>query len=306
LEMLPPTTTPRYMEHIRTLAFKSLSARYLWKNAPTIANISSLTSLLLSFYGSWLEGPLPLDRKWELSQVTTLHIQCQANKMYAENPSDSLFAVISFPNLSTLSIPLLTCYTPIALPLHGFLVGQNHYLVLETLNIFVAADLGDDGNPILLVLPNCYIPSLRHLRIRSPLEGLILANKAINPYSGLELSGGDGISVALRRITLDLPSPRSATSWVSELASKMQDHNCWDGFSEVVVKSGAAKHVILQGMMFSVGASTRGLRTHGTQGNLTGDLDWAVDVQYRGTQKKAARSEVLRRSMLGYLSFGTG
>jgi len=241
-----PSAASRYMAHVRTLTFKSIGDEYLLQTAPTIASMESLTSLHLSFEGPYFGGPLPLDKKWELTQVTTLHVEileCNANEIYAENAPNSLFVIVSFPNLTTLDISLRPRYTPIALPLHGFLVRQNHYSVLETLNIFIRADLDNENNPILLVLPDCYIPSLRHIHIRSHPAGLVIVSKAIEPHSGLEYPGGYGIP-SLQKITLDLPSPRSVTSWVNELASKMQDRGCWDEFLELVVKSGGeTRHI---------------------------------------------------------------
>jgi len=136
---------------------------------------------------------------------------------------------------------------PFDLTLHSFLVAnvdpehppRVRFPCLETVNLDVRLKRGGE-EPTLLLPHRCLPPSLKHLQIRSTVNLTIgdsvgEITEALLP-SHLAI-GNETVPIALQTIILDLPEVGGVVPWVKELALKMKDQFCWDGFTGLTVKN---------------------------------------------------------------------
>ncbi|KLO15478.1 hypothetical protein SCHPADRAFT_938710 [Schizopora paradoxa] len=119
---------------------------------------------------------------------------------------------------------------------------QSRYPSLELLDITILQRAGSKPNskskrksPPTFLLPHCCIPSLKHLRIRSESPHWKLSDsagefkKSHPPYFE---RGGQIVPINLETVTFDLPCVDGVVLWVKRLATKLQDTNCWNRFSD--------------------------------------------------------------------------
>jgi len=138
--------------------------------------------------------------------------------------------------------------------LHSLLATDLHhaqrYPSLETLDVTLlpreSPGVQDVGLPVVLCLYGC-IPSLKHIKIQSPLE-LTLAGTVsrvfLHSLPAHYRTGGETDPLALQTITLDLPCVRGVVTWVKDLSAKMRDLGCWDGFSGMSLVHNGERDVV--------------------------------------------------------------
>ncbi|KLO18131.1 hypothetical protein SCHPADRAFT_886405 [Schizopora paradoxa] len=247
--MLPPTAA-QYTSQIRELTVRPIWSEWLMGAAPWyITNMTSLSTLHLAFDGRFFQRNLETSYKCELTQDTTLDVEvpaCYSSNLYVMSGlAASPFTRVTFPNIVSLTLTLHIRSTRGIYPLHGILVNQSSYRLLETLTIIIdsEAELSfserytEAGSPLIL-LPHCIAPSLKHLNIRSALA-LYFASKKGDPQLDSRFLEESLVPISLQTITLELPCVRGVVAWVTELVRVMRDQDCWHTFSEVVVMSGS-------------------------------------------------------------------
>ncbi|KLO15855.1 hypothetical protein SCHPADRAFT_901964 [Schizopora paradoxa] len=175
------------------------------------------------------------------------------------------FRTFCFPNLAELHISLdiedrdnLVLWNGHNIALYSILaptLAQDHgyrYPSLDTLVVTIQSrtkSLTSQNKqaPLpTLILPCCCVPSLKRLHIRSTqhwmlLDGVGEFDQSQPPYFE---RGGQVVAINLKTVTFDVPHVVAVMPWVKRLASKMQDTDCWTGFSELtIIESG--KQVVI-------------------------------------------------------------
>ncbi len=255
--LYPSTLLPKYRAQLRSLAVSYVKrnvTRQLDEGMRAFADATFLTSLRLSFDNCHFCKDYINDQHVGLRHVKSLHIDflgCSQSARNNENLWKS-FLPIQFPGVVDLTVLLDIGDSTFVLQngsqlydvtLHSLLLTKTslpcHFPCLETLDVEARPRRGDTDPALILLLPYCCLPSLKHLRIRS--SSSLTISDEVRETAWLPSQfpiGSEVFPIALETITLDLPGVGEVVHWVQKLVSKMKDRFRWDGFTGLTVKKG--------------------------------------------------------------------
>ncbi|KLO18132.1 hypothetical protein SCHPADRAFT_936398 [Schizopora paradoxa] len=245
---------------------RSASIRYIQRDLlyhlntlRALAVASSLTTLHLSFQDCKFSRKFPDPTISEISHVRSLHIDFLGCSQlhWSEHNLWKAFRTFRFPDVRVVDVKIILDIgdgsfvlwdglQALDITLHSFLVTDQDvenpcpFPQIETLDIDVRLRRGD-GIGLALLLPQCCLPSLKHLRIRSSFNLILLGD--VGKFDEATLPrhfaiGGVNVPIALKTLILDIPRVDGVVMWLRELVAKMQAQRCWSGFAELILKNG--------------------------------------------------------------------
>jgi len=257
LNLYPSTLLPKYRAQLRSLAASYIErnvTRQLDEGMRVFSDAILLTSLRLSFDNCHFGKDYINDQHAGLRHVKSLHIDFLGCTQSARN-NEHLWKPllpIPFPSVVDLTV-LLDIGGPTFVLRNGgqsydvtlynlLLTRSNlpyHFPCLERLDVEARPRRGGADPAIMLLLPYCCFPSLKHLRIRASYNLTIWNEVRESAWLPSHFAiGNEAVPTALETISLDLPGVGGVVQWVRKLVLKMKDRLCWDGFTGLTVKDG--------------------------------------------------------------------